>query len=136
MTMRTFFLAGLIVLALLLNSCTTFSFSFDGSGDSGSENRSADSGRVMAIPAFGNNETVNLDAGRYEARVIDRNKVVLVGRGTGATTVVGDLRITGNGAEDRNLTIQRDAVLEGNSIVLTGLRVTGRIRSTGNNNSW
>ena len=135
MMKKSCILSGLIVLALFLSSCTTFGFLIEGTGEPGSGSRSS-GGQVKAIPAFGNNETVNLDAGRYDARVIDRNKVVLVGQGTGATTVVGNLRITGNSAEVRNLTIQGDAILEGNNITLTGVRVTGVVRSTGNNNSW
>lgn len=100
---------------------------------------STDSKQVSTsqIGPFENNSTVQIDAARYRGDVeIRANKVVLRGRGTGATEIVGDVRITGNSSTLTGLTISGNVYLSGNNNSISGANVTGEVISEGNNNSW
>jgi formylmethanofuran dehydrogenase subunit C len=86
---------------------------------------------------FDNNSTVRLEAVRYRGNVeIRANKVVFKGRGTGATEIAGDVRISGNSCTLTGLTVSGDVYLSGNNNSLRGVNVKGNVISEGNNNSW
>lgn len=92
--------------------------------------------KVRDFPALSSNSRVDLEAATYRAPLISRNQVNIFGRGTVATVLYGDVRITGNKVSLVDLTIDGDAILEGNNINLSSVRVTGTITSSGSNNSW
>lgn len=108
----------------------TVSISPDSTGESGQASASH-------MGPFDNNSTVNLEATRYQGDVeIRANKVVLNGRGTGATEIAGDVRISGNSCTLTGLTVSGDVYLSGNNNDVSRARVAGEVVSDGNNNSW
>jgi hypothetical protein len=89
------------------------------------------------IGPFENNSTVQLEAARYRGNIeIRANKVVLKGRGTRATEIAGDVRISGNSCTLTALTVSGNVYLFGNNTNLRGVKVTGKVISEGKNNSW
>jgi hypothetical protein len=128
--------ATLVALCLtaLISGCASFDDMMRTS--SGAKNNSGSQATVQSIPGFTNNSTINLDAVSYRSVVIDMNKVNIIGKGPGATILVGDLRITGNVVSLKNLSVNGNVFLEGNNVELTDVEISGRVESTGNNNSW
>lgn len=86
---------------------------------------------------FKNNSSVQLEAARYQGNIeIRANKVVIKGRGSRATEIAGDVRISGNSCTLTALTVSGNVYLSGNNNDLSGANVRGRVISEGNNNSW
>ena len=116
-----------ILLILALSGCAGFEAAI---------NMDVDSSGTQPLPAFSNNSTVDLEAETYAASDLGANKVTVIGRGKALTVVSVNWRITGNNATIRSLTVDGDLYLDGNNISLEGVRVTGSVRSSGQNNTW
>jgi hypothetical protein len=72
------------------------------------------------LPQISNNTTVELDDVVYKSTDIRANNVTIRGKGVVLTVIEGDWRIVGNNVTVSKLTIEGNAILEGNNIVLEG----------------
>lgn len=123
--------------AVVLTGCVGMRGTISLDSDPDSDNPASASPSTSQLDSFENNSTVQLEAARYRGDVeIRANKVVLTGRGTRATEIAGDVRITGNSSTLTQLTVAGDVYLSGNNNNVRGARVTGEVISEGNNNSW
>ncbi len=91
----------------------------------------------QAVSAFHNNGTVRLSYGVYRGDfTIDANSVSLLGQGIGRTRIDGDIRINGNNAVLRYLSVRGDVYINGNNADLSNARIEGRVFSSGHGNRW
>ena len=91
---------------------------------------------ILTISGLTNNSEKQLNAGTYNGLTIDFNSVVLTGRGSGKTIIVGDVIIKKNNCVIKNLTIRGNVVIEGNNADLTKAQIQGNVDSKGKNNNW
>ncbi len=67
---------------------------------------------------------------------IGANHVTLVGEGIGRTVISGRLIIRGNAFTARNLTVDGEVVIYGNSADLSRVELRGRVRNRGHANRF
>jgi pectate lyase len=125
-----YLIAAVIGLAAVFSSCETVTIGIRAEAETRPEKEQ------KPIPTIRNNTTVRLGRGYYRGGTIASNKVTLIGRGTGATVIRGNLIITGNNCVVRGLTVDGNVVIRGNNANLTRARILGRVDSSGNNNVW
>jgi hypothetical protein len=93
--------------------------------------------REIPFPRVSNNSTIMLEAAEYVGDLTLRaNKVTIIGRGPGATSIRGRVTIVGNNCTMSQLTIRGPVLINGNNADLRAARIEGKVSSTGKNNAW
>jgi hypothetical protein len=124
-----------IGLLLFLNGCESLSSLSIGFGRSSGSGKPAKAqgatARVLGpIRGFKNNSVVTLAAATYRGDfLINANNVTLAGRGSGATVIDGDIRISGNGCTVKNLRVRGNVYLLGEKGDVSGAVIEGRVIS-------
>lgn len=130
-----------VVLLVSLSACATIILPFPSQSSGGSKGGGPkvdhQPKKQLTFPAIANNSTVRLEAGDYVGDLTIRaNKVTIIGRGAGATRILGRVTILGNNCTISQLTIAGPVAISGNNADLRGARVEGKVSSSGKNNAW
>lgn len=130
-------LRGIMVAVVIgvLAGCVVIPESFSGPAP---DSRSAGGNRSLDAVAVGNNQTVRLDAGTYEGRlVIEANNATVAGAGVGRTVVRGTVIVEGNKNTVRGLTVIGTVRISGNVNDVTGADLSqANVDASGNNNRY
>lgn len=120
----------------VLAGCVIIPESF--SGPAAASRSGAAQTRSLDGVAVGNNETVRLDAGTYEGRlVIEANNATVTGAGSGRTVLRATVIVNGNKNSVRGLTVIGDVRIAGNVNDLSDADLSqANVEARGNNNRY